>query len=298
MADFEIINAVKQQAEKLKGPAKEAAMDVAAHIATSKHYQNFKSGKYRKGFGVAGAVLGAYKTATDTDDDTPISAALNMGVGAGMAYGAGRGLEWLANDDKAKEVIKEGVKNFGKKEVTAADVGKAVDAEQANEVMKMKLKGKTSRTLKVNRKTAENLREVGEAFHDEQIPIQLNDRKTKVTVKDWQDVKLKVEAKTNMKKQAFLKKMKNHSGKLGVAVAIGAGVIGAAGILDASNELHHKSREGRMLAYEEENLQRKKDQKRKSNQKAGYGYVDMGQIPLDMFEQRVGHYKMGNSKFQ
>jgi hypothetical protein len=119
-----------------------------------------------------------------------------------------------------------------------------------------------------------------------------------LTAQDLQKIKQEAEAKKTLDKQSFIKKAKNIKGKAGMIAAIGAAAIGVASVMDTSNDLKHKTREGRMVAYEEENLQRRKQQRDNDAKKAGYGHVDWGQLPIDMFNERIGHYKMGNSKFQ
>jgi hypothetical protein len=291
-----LTSSVKEQVSNITKETKEKAEKVLEKVGTSKHVENFRAGKYRKGIGIAGAAVGLYKTLTDTDDDNPISTAVNMGIGAGMAYGAGRAAEWIANDKDAQEAIKHGIKNFGESAVKVGQVAKGGDTKEAEKVTKGEVKG---RNIKMTRAQAEDLKEWHEVTKGEKIPIELkNGKKDMITVTEYEHTKARVVARDNLKKQGIIKKMKNFNGKLGVVAAIGATAIGVASVMDVSNEMSHKTREGRMLAYEEENNQRRKQQKKKQNKKAGYGNNDWGQLPIDLFNDRIGHYKMGNAKFQ
>lgn len=291
-----MVDNVKEATANIAKETKEKAEKVLEKVGTSKHVENFKAGKYRKGIGIAGAAVGLYKTLTDTDDDNPISTAANMGIGAGMTYGAGRAAEWIMNDKGAQEAIKQGVKNFGESAVNISKVAKGTDKEEAEKVTNGEVKG---RNIKMTRAQAENLKGWHEVTKGEQIPIELkNGKKDMITVSEYEHTKARVVARDNLKKQGMIKKMKNFNGKLGVITAIGATAIGVASVMDVSNEMNHKTREGRMVAYEEENNQQKKQKKKKQNKKAGYGNNDWGQLPIDMFNDRIGHYKMGNAKFQ
>lgn len=81
---------------------------------------------------------------------------------------------------------------------------------------------------------------------------------------------------------------------LGVAAI---GVVGVATLLDIGNGLSEKKEVARMLKEQEQQLEKRQIAERKSLRRDSYDYVDMGQIVTEMFNERIGHYKMGNAKF-
>lgn len=90
------------------------------------------------------------------------------------------------------------------------------------------------------------------------------------------------------------KRFRQMRGGLGIAVAS----IAVGGLLDLGVDAkHHLDVEGQKADLRQRNEQSMQQaaQKRQEN---GYGHIDMGQIAIDMFNQRTGHYKMGNAKFQ
>lgn len=90
------------------------------------------------------------------------------------------------------------------------------------------------------------------------------------------------------------KRFRQMRGGLGIAVAS----IAVGGLLDlglSANENLDVAAQKSGLRQRNEQSMEQAAQNRKEN---GYGHVDMGQIAIDMFNQRTGHYKMGNAKFQ
>jgi hypothetical protein len=83
-----------------------------------------------------------------------------------------------------------------------------------------------------------------------------------------------------------------HGARIGIA-AIGVGML-----IDIGNGLHHNHKVKDEKAKQE---QKAKDQEVKDKQDMrqmfGYNYVDFGDIVKDMWNQRIGHYKLGNAKF-
>lgn len=392
-------------------------------IRANKHVGDFMEGKYRGGAMIAGAALGLAKTAMDSDDDTIISTAVNTGVGVGLAYGATRGLEWIAKSDKTGEAIAKGVNIVNDHRVTKEmtekifnefkektgfhdvelkyenpidnlhysahndmtihaqhpSVGTAgiqflktsndpvykaakaiygenvtheqilryimahefghidhykkgiyFDDHESGSVLKDRSEYKktgaeahadnfaenllkderitvkdvakdkeTIREMKMTRGKAKEIQQAAKEVNGQKKKIALKGNKTtEITVKDVQEIKTLTDSKYALKKQAWIKKRKNFQSKANIVAAIGATAIGIASIMDVSNDLRHKNREDRMVNYEEENLERKKQQRRKDAKKTNYNYVDWGQLPIDLYNERSGHHKMGNSKFQ
>ncbi len=82
---------------------------------------------------------------------------------------------------------------------------------------------------------------------------------------------------------------------IGIAALIGAGTL-----FSASNSLHHAKETDLMIAdtKEKQKKQEKKDQTMMSELFGYDKHQDMGQLVLDMWDDRIGHHKMGNAKFQ
>jgi hypothetical protein len=86
--------------------------------------------------------------------------------------------------------------------------------------------------------------------------------------------------------------------KIPHAMGIGMIAIGAAAVLDIGQRVgSHMDAEAYKRQQEWEMKQRVKKQKSK-NKEQSYGYVNNGEIVLDLFSARTGHYKMGNARFQ
>lgn len=77
------------------------------------------------------------------------------------------------------------------------------------------------------------------------------------------------------------------------------GAVGLAGftLLDLAERGmdHHSATE--LKAQEEYDIKLREKQKKKKQQQYAYGHIDQGEIVFDLFNQRTGHYKMGNAKF-
>lgn len=235
---------------------------------------------FRGSAALVGAAIGMIKTVSDSDDDNIGSTAVNVGIGAAAGYGVARGTGWLAGNDKTGKYIRESINSIKHKSITVGEVSKPLDDEVSSQHM--------NKTVTAGKDT--------KPLDDE---VSSHSMYKDLTHKDLVKVESEVETKKMLERKAFAKKMENFHSKATVVAAIGAtAAIGVASILDVSNDLKHKTREDRMLAYQEENLERQKQQRKKQNKKASYNNVDFGQIAIDMFNERTGHYKMGNSKFQ
>lgn len=82
---------------------------------------------------------------------------------------------------------------------------------------------------------------------------------------------------------------------MGIAAIIGIGTVAS-----VSNDLHHETKVERMKDDEEKQNTRKEN-KQKELMSRYYGWnqsIDMGQMAIDMFNDRIGHHLMGNSKFK
>lgn len=104
-------------------------------------------------------------------------------------------------------------------------------------------------------------------------------------------------AKKVMTEAEELRWNKNMSRKTGVAAMIGLAAFGAATLIDGVSGLEEKRKASIERNRQEQELaQRQSAEKRRQNQ-MGYGYVDYGQIAIQQFEKRIGHYAMGNARF-
>ena len=82
---------------------------------------------------------------------------------------------------------------------------------------------------------------------------------------------------------------------------VAAGFIGTTALLGmANNQLRKAKAENVKKDYEKQRIQeQKEEQKRREKYRQGvsFGNVNAGEIAFQLFEQRTGHHKMGNSKF-
>lgn len=87
--------------------------------------------------------------------------------------------------------------------------------------------------------------------------------------------------------------------KARTAGRIGLLLFGAGVVADISNRLADDRQEKRQTMKQDEDL-RKKDRldKKDMNKMFGYNTMDYSNIVQEMWNNRTGHYKMGNSKFQ
>lgn len=90
-------------------------------------------------------------------------------------------------------------------------------------------------------------------------------------------------------------KAKNLKGVLSIAAmsAVGIGTI-----LDISSRLDQSKETARMVADQEKKLAQRTSKEADSLKRDSHDYVNMGEIVTEMFNERIGHHKMGNSKFK
>lgn len=123
-------------------------------------------------------------------------------------------------------------------------------------------------------------------------------QRSRTAMADISKIDVKKEAISSMAEGAWSKHGSSRIRKAGLLGAIGVvGAIGVASVLDTSSALKSKTRENRMVAQQEENLIKKQNMMKRNRESMGYGHVDFGQMAIDMFNDRIGHHKMGNSKF-
>lgn len=82
----------------------------------------------------------------------------------------------------------------------------------------------------------------------------------------------------------------------------GAGMfIAGTAILDTSMKKMDKMEAQAQNKQLEKNLEKKSEEEKRKREEyrhgISFGHVDAGQIVMDMFNERTGHHKMGNSRF-
>jgi hypothetical protein len=100
--------------------------------------------------------------------------------------------------------------------------------------------------------------------------------------------------KRNLKSQ---EKITGWMGKAKVLGAIGLGAFAVATVMDASDRLDHKSKTSEMVNQEQKMKNKKQHEVEKKYHAQAYGAINMGDMVTQMFQDRIGHHKMGNAKF-
>lgn len=96
----------------------------------------------------------------------------------------------------------------------------------------------------------------------------------------------------------IIEKAKKMDRRLRYGAAITAGVVGVGTLLDLGGGFKERKEIQRDLAEQEKQMKIRQSDEAKSMKRKSHDYVDMGEIVQEMFNERIGHYKMGNSKFQ
>lgn len=93
-------------------------------------------------------------------------------------------------------------------------------------------------------------------------------------------------------------KAMRHAKNTKRAGLLGFGLIAVTSIMDMSKSLSQDVEVSKMKNQQEANQRRKQQQEKDFQNTMSYRYIDWGQIPLDMFNQRLGHNKIGNAKYK
>jgi len=104
--------------------------------------------------------------------------------------------------------------------------------------------------------------------------------------------------KKTMTESEELRWQKNMQRKLGIAGRIGIAAMGAATLLDIAEGYKTDREATAERNRQEQELAQKMSEEKRRQKKESYGYVDYGQVVLQQWEKRIGHYAMGNAKFQ
>lgn len=230
--------------------------------------QNSTTSDLLKGGAIAGAGLGFGKMLVDDEGDDGLSAVGKMAVGAGLGaagvVGASEGVSRASryiDKRNAEEVVKQ-------------------EQRQQNEIPKEEARVK--------------------AEGDAHKVSTRYEGTSKVTSGDIEQEKAKVahELSDAEYKKKKLAKMEKWRGRGAVAGMAGLGAFALASVMDTSARMGDQKEVSRMTAEQEASLLKKQSQERKRNQENGYSHVDMGEIAFEMFNNRLGHHKMGNAKFE
>ncbi|MDK2600732.1 hypothetical protein QO179_24870 [Bacillus stercoris] len=224
------------------------------------------------GIGASGGIV---KSGIDTQDDSAETTAKKAIVGGAIGTGTAIGLEQLMTKTRwGEKFVKSEESSF-----TASDIAKEDVTPSSVESKKEAV------TLKSQ---AQRIVEEGNV----QQP------KKDITPSDVAKIEAKNKHDMNIEHAEKVKKMKNWANKSKLVGALGLGVFALASVMDTSDRLDRNRRVSAMKEEQEENLQKKLKRQERSQAQNSYGYVDMGEIVGQLFDSRIGHYKMGNSKFQ
>lgn len=85
--------------------------------------------------------------------------------------------------------------------------------------------------------------------------------------------------------------------------ASGAGLIIAAGtIVDIARKkkekMEVKAQSKELERRQEKKIQKEQDRRKRYRDGEGFGHVDTSKVVMGLFDERLGHFKMGNSRFR
>jgi len=230
--------------------------------------------------GVGGS-LGVTKAAVDDEDDS-LGSTLKKGVtGAAMTAGTAYGLDALMTKTKwGQDKVKE---------LTASKVAFSADADDAHRVASREDAKERSVDREIERtKTEVQATEVA----------QQAEKHKDVTTGDIAKEEVKAKHEAGFDKIAKEKKMKGMLTKGKVIGQIGLGLFAVASVMDTGNSLEESKNVSRMKEEQERSLVRKQNREKQSQNQYGYGYMTGGDVISELWDNRIGHHKMGNSKFQ
>lgn len=123
------------------------------------------------------------------------------------------------------------------------------------------------------------------------------DKNDTTTVKDVNRVDGLTEHEISQKAIASQRRITGWKEKAKVVGALGLGAFAVATALDISERLDHKTNTSKQVNEEKHNKQKQAHQQRMDQWKQSYGYINMGDMVHQMFQDRIGHHQMGNAKF-
>lgn len=215
----------------------------------------------------------------DSENDSIVGGAMDMAFGFGMGALANTGFDAFADNTitgrKISNFIADEIpsaKDNGivwspeRERISAGDLSNEIDTKHTRELM----------TRYGNPQTASDYEKKKITKH-EHVVREIDKEKIAKKAASW-----------------------NRTGKIGFFASVG--LIGATSLLDVSHELHEETTEAKMINTQEKNLKRQEIAEQRALRRNDYGYassyVDFGEIATELFNERIGHYKMGNSKFE
>lgn len=105
------------------------------------------------------------------------------------------------------------------------------------------------------------------------------------------------DATKSVMKQGDVRRFLRGGSQASKALHIGKYGLAAATILDIADHVSENHEARVMKANEEYQFKQRQKEKKRKQQQLSYGHIDQGEILFDLFNQRSGHYKMGNAKF-
>lgn len=119
-----------------------------------------------------------------------------------------------------------------------------------------------------------------------------------VTLSTYTKGQLKREAKDVIDKEEMMKKAESVNQKLKLAGKITGGAILTAAGVDLVDEYAQKRRTEKMVAEQERNLKEKERRERQSLKQRGYSNINAGEIAFKMFDEAIGHHKIGGGNYR
>lgn len=234
--------------------------------------------KGKLGAGAAGMAAGLVFAGMNGQEDGVIGTASTMVAGGGLGLIGAELFE--AKHEKAE---KPPVKGF-----------------PINEDIQKIIKSKTGIDLKdyVEEKEAHKETARVEAEAQATNVAQQGEKHKQITVGDTAKEVPKVKQDNSFNAQNSEKRVKGWARKTKLAGAVGLGAFALASVMDTADGFSADKRVSRMKAEQEERLTKKQNQEESSQKQYSYGHMDMGDMVFEMFNNRIGHHKMGNAKFQ
>jgi hypothetical protein len=109
-----------------------------------------------------------------------------------------------------------------------------------------------------------------------------------------------VETSNHIDVEKFIDKAKVHAGRAGWLTAGVGAFIGATALIGVGSKLE-RNKETERMQRDADLAMDKKTRRDKKTMSEMFGYnkhQPMGQLVMDMWDDRIGHHKMGNAKFQ
>lgn len=227
-------------------------------------YMGLKPWQRRMIGGGGGAVIASAEMMLNNKDEDAIDATIKIGGG-------------FAADilmDKAME-------SYMQKKGMLPKVAKDIDEDEAHKVTKG-----GDESEKVTIKDVHDV-DQGKSVSDAEKKIDMGEIKRQESIKRAEKQLANADAKAA--KWAA-------GGRFAIGGALGMLALGTAAHI--SNNMHERTIVERQKRDAERNFQEQQKQERRQLEKMGYGNIDLGEIAFQMFDERIGHFKMGNSKFQ